>query len=716
MADRKYPANDAEAIMKIGGMRYAIESAQTDFGGRIRALKEQKEKKTPLDLNPVERILLRTQQLGASTVRPSKSEQERILGTNDLVDLNFFQKGLNAARSVCRVVLRNGSDRHIGYASGFVVAPRLILTNHHVFPTLGDGENAIAQFEYQLDADGIERQGVSFRFRPDIFHFAEQSLDFALIAVEQQSEDRSRALTEFPPLRLNPMLGKINEGEFISIVQHPSGSPKQVALRENKLLSIDENFLIYASDTAQGSSGSPLFNDSWQIIGLHSAGVPRKNDAGQWMTKGGKVADADTDDSKIDWIGNRGARASRIVNSVKARPNNVFFEEFLDIASHDEISAPEAGDLFTPTSPGPVAALRVRAAAGGARIDLPAGYVAEISGAPSSARAGQRAVAHVKASADAVEAYKSPVIDNDYANRSGYDADFLGVKVAMPRLSSKALAAKMDDGEVAIPYEHFSVVMRKDRRLAFFTACNIDASQHAKKPEPGRDYSRKGLSGLGDNDREKWIAEPRLAAGSQLPDKFFEKDRQSFDKGHIVRREDVTFGDDYAQVRRANGDSFHVTNCSPQVAAFNRSNLQGVWGLLENHVLSEAKSERLAVFAGPVFRDNDKIFGGVDQDGAPLDVKIPSRFWKVVVALGDDGLESFAFVLKQDLSAVTWEFDAPAKWIAKPLPLADLQAMISPVVFPASVINADRYDAQDEQEIFALAPELLAADLKSVTD
>lgn len=53
-------------------------------------------------------------------------------------------------------------------------------------------------------------------------------------------------------------------------------------------------------------------------------------------------------------------------------------------------------------------------------------------------------------------------------------------------------------------------------------------------PEPGRDYTRKGLTGLRTNDQEEWFTDPRNPAARQLPDRFFTKDRAAFDKGHIV--------------------------------------------------------------------------------------------------------------------------------------------------------------------------------------
>ncbi len=45
-----------------------------------------------------------------------------------------------------------------------------------------------------------------------------------------------------------------------------SGSVTQVALRENKIISKKSpDVLLYQSDTAPGSSGSPVFNDQWQV-------------------------------------------------------------------------------------------------------------------------------------------------------------------------------------------------------------------------------------------------------------------------------------------------------------------------------------------------------------------------------------------------------------------------------------------------------------------
>ena len=71
--------------------------------------------------------------------------------------------------------------------------------------------------------------------------------------------------------------GLFVKGEYVSIIQHPNGEMKQIALRENQILDFFDAFLHYRTDTAPGSSGSPVFNDQWEIVALHHSGVPEKD-------------------------------------------------------------------------------------------------------------------------------------------------------------------------------------------------------------------------------------------------------------------------------------------------------------------------------------------------------------------------------------------------------------------------------------------------------
>jgi endonuclease G, mitochondrial len=302
-------------------------------------------------------------------------------------------------------------------------------------------------------------------------------------------------------------------------------------------------------------------------------------------------------------------------------------------------------------------------------------------------------------SADAVvraeERNVQPWHDESYGDRKGYSAAFLDVRVPLPRVSPTRIVAKQQDGSGVLPYQHFSIVMHQARRLPVLTAANLDLRPRAQRPDPTKTYSRGALGGLSERDREVWFTDPRLSAAHQLSDRFFDKDGGAFDKGHVVMRDTIAWGTTYTMLRRANGDSYHITNCTPQVKGFNQAMQQGRWGKLENAIAKQGKGERVSVFAGPVLADDDWWFDGVEDDGTKLRVQIPSRFWKVVIGVGDDGaLVSYGFLLTQDLDQVPvseeFGFDASA-WRDEFVAIADVQRAAKFVRFPRVVLDADQF-------------------------
>ena len=296
------------------------------------------------------------------------------------------------------------------------------------------------------------------------------------------------------------------------------------------------------------------------------------------------------------------------------------------------------------------------------------------------------------------EAMVMPWHNDNYESRTGYDANFLGVSVPMPKPKTPSVVARTRDGGRVLHYQNFSVVMHAERRMALFTASNVTAEAKLRKPEKNKSYSRKALSGLGDNDRERWFPDPRLADEFQLPDVFYTRDDGAFDKGHIVRREDVAWGKTYKSLRVANGDTYHVTNCSPQVSGFNRSSAgEDNWGDLENHVLKGAASERYCQFAGPVLDPDDQVFEGRAGGTNRVRVKIPTRYWKLIVVQTQDGPASYAFVQEQDLSDVPLEF-AAGPFRRFMVSLDELEELAG-LTFPDVVRNGDRFGTDEGVEM-----------------
>ncbi|MDX2229195.1 MAG: endonuclease [Leptolyngbyaceae cyanobacterium bins.349] len=290
----------------------------------------------PLQADTPERVEKRLKRLGfdASTAKmlvgsdlsaiPSPvdsatavSTQERILNTNDLIGVNFLERGANVARSVARIRAR-ASNGNQGFGTGFLVSPRLLLTNNHVLPDVQAAALSRVEFDYQDGADGNPKQAVVFDLEPNTLFLTDVKLDYTLVAVQPTSRNGT-SLAGFGWLPLIEAEGKVIVGESVSIIQHPDGDPKQVALRGNKLVDVLPDFLHYETDTAPGSSGSPVFNDQWEIVALHHSGVPQRNNSGQIVNIYGKPWAKEQGENLVAWIANEGVRISRIIAHVKSQ-------------------------------------------------------------------------------------------------------------------------------------------------------------------------------------------------------------------------------------------------------------------------------------------------------------------------------------------------------------------------------------------------------------
>ncbi|MEZ0166555.1 DNA/RNA non-specific endonuclease [Kineococcus sp. LSe6-4] len=212
----------------------------------------------------------------------------------------------------------------------------------------------------------------------------------------------------------------------------------------------------------------------------------------------------------------------------------------------------------------------------------------------------------------------------DLSHRTGYDPRFLAPGPPVP------LPVPLDGAPVVVlPYTHFSVVHRPDRRLAAATVVAVDGAALVDVPRRG----------------DGWFLDPRLAPDEQAGAQLYA--RNDLDRGHLVRRRDAGWG---PQAARADADTFAYTNAAPQAARFNQS--MQLWLGLEDHVLAHARrwGTRLVVVTGPVFADDDPQYRGV---------RIPRRFYKIAAYLlpqpvgpggadpGGPVLASAGFVLDQ---------------------------------------------------------------------
>ena len=586
---------------------------------------------------------------------------ERAVGTNDLLSLYYFWAGIRAARSVGRILIAPSSSDPGGSATGFMVSPNLLLTNWHVFETPDFARRARVQFAYEADASGNQRVSTWFSFLPDRFFLNDKELDYCVVAVDPESKQGPDALPGFGWLRLNPQLGKTDYGQFLSIIQHPGGEPKQVAIRENKLLPFDDadNFLSYTSDTFRGSSGSPVFNDFWDVVALHHSGKPLKDGAGNYIGHDGKpVTDHKPQESEIQWIANEGARTSKIIaDVVKRAPAGeaaqtlaASFKGELTPDGHGLEDAPSPSSGPVPYRPALPAEMQFgKAPDGGFVVMLPLNVtlrVESLSQPPPRVKE-QAAPQLTSPAAVAAQAAEAPELeklnfDTDYSNRAGYDEDFLGRdrEAKIPNINPA------NNGEVAptkkrgkiLHYHHYSAMVHAERRMPVLTACNVDYSAGQRKVQ-GRETFGK----------DEWIIDNRMDNRYQLTKGFYDRWKK-IDYGHLVRRDDNCWGASKKEIEYANSDTFHLTNCTPQHESFNRAvfGYHGLWGSLEILISDQAEGDRslarLCIFAGPVFGKKDLKLNDEDLGN----VLVPLSFWKVVVApTPRGGLRAFGFITSQ---------------------------------------------------------------------
>lgn len=498
---------------------------------------------------------------------------ERILNQSDLFPIAYLQVGLNVARSVCRISLRSRSGKVLGYGTGFMVSPSLLMTNNHVLTDVETAKYSLAEFNYEDDERFMPRPVDSFRLDPERLFLTDEALDFSLVAVEPTA-NTTIPLADFGHLPILPQAGKILEGEYVSIIQHPQGGPKAVTLRENQVRYLSEDFVHYLTDTEPGSSGSPVFNDQWVVVALHHAGVPDPKDSTQW-------------------IANEGVRISSIISALLKRRGD------LDVAGQSLLD-----EVLT-------------------------GKPASVPQEPVVLTPGQLGA-------------------DWYHDAKGYDPDFLGeaFRVPLPELTGHDLAdiARPADGGTHLLYTNFSILMSQSRRLAWYTAVNIDGA------------NRKKIS----RDSDNWYFDPRIGEEFQCGPSLY--NQNELDRGHLVRRIDPVWGDGAA---KANEDTFHFTNCSPQHKNLN----QKIWLNLEDYILNNATNFglKISVFTGPVFRADDMVYR--------QEFRIPAEFWKVVVMVkADQTLSATAYLQTQKNLITDLEF-AYGAYETYQVPVTQIEAL-----------------------------------------
>lgn len=570
---------------------------------------------------------------------------ERVLAGNELQSVNYLERGAIAARSIARIQIRRPDGIRYGWGTGFLIAPQVLITNNHVIPDSQWAANSEAQFEYEIDINDEPTGPTIFQLDPQKLFYTSKELDFTVVSVTPHTDDKQRTLSDFGWLPLLDIPGKLFEGEWLTIIQHPSGERKQLCVRENQLLKRTDNVLWYSTDTLGGSSGSPVYNNDWFVVALHHSGVPEKRN-GRIQTVDGQNFDPRTmDESRIKWLANEGIRASRITQTLKqVLPTHPLLQPLFSATPE---SARIGSKLIGKTQlkqaqPTLTLPLKERNSIVMSQdnlqtISIPLQITLQISApdgttvgaveAPGTVALRENAVLLEERSqrstspGDRPASFDAP-FDSNYDNRKGYDPDFLDAehRISLPKLSPALLRDVTflinpkdgkDSKEYVLKYQNYSVVMHRKRRFAIYSAANVSFA--------GRFMMRR--------PRDMWRLDPRIPAEAQVGEFYYA--RNKFDRGHLTRREDLEFGDNPKTALASAGDTMHFTNCTPQQARFNQG--KELWQGIERHLLEKAVVAdhfNAQVITGPIFDDSDPEY---------KQVQYPLQYWKVVAALNESG-------------------------------------------------------------------------------
>jgi endonuclease G len=131
-----------------------------------------------------------------------------------------------------------------------------------------------------------------------------------------------------------------------------------VALRQNLLIEAGETDLWYVTETAAASSGAPLFNDSWQVVGVHRVGVPARGARGDILTVDGERWNEQCDETRVVWRAGVATRTSHILHCLAtAAGEHPLVQQVL---REGDVDAAEA--IVIPLGSGPVIAATTIAA------------------------------------------------------------------------------------------------------------------------------------------------------------------------------------------------------------------------------------------------------------------------------------------------------------------------------------------------------------------
>ncbi|WP_414622785.1 trypsin-like peptidase domain-containing protein [Calothrix sp. CCY 0018] len=211
--------------------------------------------------------------------------KEKIIGENTLRDIYILNLALEASKAVVRIRTSEG------LGTGFMVAPDLLMTNNHVIKTQEIAEKSDFSFNYQLDINGKECPTQTIGALADGVFYTNEELDFTVVTLKDTPNFGNSLILKSKLVRPD---------DRVAIIQHPGGHLKKISIQNNFIAYADNKVLQYTTSTEPGSSGSPVLDDDFQVVGIHHSGgmLPEPSTQRRYLRNAGTSAIALLNDLK----------------------------------------------------------------------------------------------------------------------------------------------------------------------------------------------------------------------------------------------------------------------------------------------------------------------------------------------------------------------------------------------------------------------------------
>lgn len=213
---------------------------------------------------------------------PITGRELQVVLAPELLSHSMLIHAIRASKSVARLKIpgfENGKPTgEFAVGTGWLIAPDLLLTNHHVVAVQPDQaiqfddlvmqtRNGTAWFDF------VSYNNAFYEYSCGELLTFDVTLDYALVRLSSTCNNHPpTSIFEWGYLPIYRERPHLTPQSRLNIIQHPGGAVKKYGMRSNHYVESEGKgsaYLQYTTHTEAGSSGSPVCDDEWRVVAIH---------------------------------------------------------------------------------------------------------------------------------------------------------------------------------------------------------------------------------------------------------------------------------------------------------------------------------------------------------------------------------------------------------------------------------------------------------------